>query len=107
MRDRGRAEVDRAQADGRWDRAYAGAATIEVPLDLLEALRASPTADASFRALSSSARYRIVLDVMTASTATTRATRISRHRAKLATGQREQRRVDAADHLVLIFPVHW
>jgi len=85
MRDRGRAEVDSAQADGRWDRAYAGAATIEVPLDLLEALRASPTADASFRALSSSARYRIVLDVTTASTATTRATRISRHRAKLAT----------------------
>jgi len=44
MRDRGRAEVDRARADGRWDRAYAGAATIEVPADLLEALQASPTA---------------------------------------------------------------
>lgn len=85
MRDRGRAEVDRARADGRWDRAYAGAATIEVPADLLEALQASPTADASFRAQSSSTRYPIVLDVTSASTATTRAARISRHVAKLAT----------------------
>ena len=85
MRDRGRAEVDRARADGRWDWAYAGAATIEVPADLLEALQASPTADASFRALSSSTRYPIVLDVTSASTATTRAARFSRHVAKLAT----------------------
>jgi len=85
MRDRGRAEVDRARADGRWDRAYAGAATIEVPTDLLEALQASPVADASFRALGSSTRYPIVLDVASARTATTRAARISRHVAKLAT----------------------
>lgn len=85
MRDRGRAEVDRARADGRWDRAYAGAATIEVPTDLLEALQASPVADASFRAVSRSTRYPIVLDVTSARTATTRATRISRHVAKLAT----------------------
>ena len=85
MRDRGRAEVDRARADGRWDRAYAGAATIEVPTDLLEALQASPMADASFRALGSSTRYPIVLDVTSASTATTRAARFSRHVAKLAT----------------------
>ena len=34
MRDRGQAEVDRAKADGRWDRAYAGAATATVPEDL-------------------------------------------------------------------------
>jgi len=85
MRNRGQAEIDRAQADGRWDRAYAGAATIQVPTDLLEALEASTVADASFRALGASARYPIVLDVTTASTATTRAARISRHVAKLAT----------------------
>lgn len=90
MRDRGRAEVDRARADGRWDRAYAGAATIGVPPDLLEALRASPGADETFRALSRSARYPIVLDVTTATTATTRAARVSRHVAELATDHASQ-----------------
>jgi uncharacterized protein YdeI (YjbR/CyaY-like superfamily) len=50
MRDRGRLEVDRARADGRRDRAYAGAVTIGVPTDFLEALQASPMAVASFRA---------------------------------------------------------
>ena len=85
MRERGQAEIDRAQSDGRWYRAYDGAATIEVPPDLLRALKASPNAEKAFRALGSSARYPIVLDVTTASNATTRTARIARHVAKLAT----------------------
>ena len=32
MRPSGRAEVERAKADGRWDAAYAGSKTIEVPM---------------------------------------------------------------------------
>ena len=35
MHPAGLAEVERAKADGRWDAAYAGSATIEVPADLI------------------------------------------------------------------------
>ncbi len=84
MRARGRAEIERAQADGRWDRAYAGSATIEVPDDLLAALRASPGAEAAFRALGSTARFPILLDVTTATTDAVRARRIARQVARLS-----------------------
>lgn len=83
IRERGRAEIERARVDGRWDRAYAGTATIEVPGDLLDALRASPGANAAFQALGRSARYPILLDVATARTDALRAARIARHIARL------------------------
>lgn len=83
MRPRGFSEIERAQADGRWDRAYAGAATIEVPEDLLAALREVPDAEAAFRALGSSARYSVLFDVTTATSAEARATRIARQVARL------------------------
>lgn len=83
MRPRGHAEIERAHADGRWDRAYAGSATIHVPEDLAVALRASPGAEATFRALSNTARYPILLDVTTASNEGVRASRIARHTARL------------------------
>ena len=44
MRPRGQDEIDRAKADGRWDRAYAGSSTAEVPEDLAAALAASEAA---------------------------------------------------------------
>ncbi|MEV8041432.1 YdeI/OmpD-associated family protein [Arthrobacter sp. NPDC080082] len=85
MRERGHAEVALAQTDGRWDRAYAGPASIEVHDDLRCALRTAPDAEAAFNALTSGARYRILLDVTTARTRGLRANRIARHLAKLAT----------------------
>ena len=48
MQPAGQAEIDRAKGDGRWDAAYAGPATIEVPPDLLAALEVSPAASAMF-----------------------------------------------------------
>jgi hypothetical protein len=39
MRPAGHAEVERAKADGRWDRAYDGVATATVPDDLAAALQ--------------------------------------------------------------------
>ncbi|UCR89907.1 YdeI/OmpD-associated family protein [Mycetocola spongiae] len=83
MRERGHAEITRAREDGRWDRAYAGAAAIEVPEDLLAALAASPRAAAAFAALGSSARYSILHPIVTAATAPTRAARIARARERL------------------------
>src|ERR1700742_4666680 len=44
MRPTGLAEVEAAQADGRWEAAYAGARTAEVPDDLRRELDANPAA---------------------------------------------------------------
>jgi uncharacterized protein YdeI (YjbR/CyaY-like superfamily) len=46
MQPAGLAQVERARADGRWDRAYGGSASIDVPDDFRDALTASPRARA-------------------------------------------------------------
>ena len=48
MHPAGLAEVERAKADGRWEAAYAGSASIEVPDDFAAALAKEPTAQAAF-----------------------------------------------------------
>lgn len=63
MRSAGLAEVEAAQADGRWDAAYAPASTIQIPPDLKTALDASPEAEATFAALSKAARYAILFRI--------------------------------------------
>ncbi|TNM62441.1 hypothetical protein FHN55_16355 [Streptomyces sp. NP160] len=57
MRPRGAAEVAAAQADGRWERAYAGSATIEPPPELAQALAADPASAAAWEAMSRGDRY--------------------------------------------------
>jgi uncharacterized protein YdeI (YjbR/CyaY-like superfamily) len=84
MRPPGLAEVAAARADGRWDRAYAGQATIEVPQDLTDALAAVPGAAEAFAALSRAERYSVLHQVVTAVTPRTRAARIARWTARLA-----------------------
>lgn len=86
MRDRGRAEVDRARADGRWDRAYAGAASVVVPDDLRAALDASPAAAALFADLDGTNRYAVLHRVVTAPSDAARANRIAKLVAGLAVG---------------------
>jgi uncharacterized protein YdeI (YjbR/CyaY-like superfamily) len=83
----GEAEVTRAQADGRWDAAYAGQATIELPADLAAALRAEPRAQAMFDVLTSQNRYSILLRTSNAKQAATRARRIEHFVAMLARGE--------------------
>lgn len=83
MRDRGMAEIERAKADGRWDRAYAGSATAEVPADLTAALEASPGAAAAFAALNSSGRYSVLHPLMTAPNEKVRANRLAKILEKL------------------------
>ncbi len=85
MRERGLEEIARAKADGRWDRAYPGASTIEMPADLRAALDAAPAAAATFETLGSTARYSVLHDVVTAANPTVRATRIARQVQRLAT----------------------
>ncbi len=83
----GIAEIERAQADGRHQDAYAGSATIEVPADLGAALEASPKALAMFQKLNRQNRYTILYRVTTAKREETRARRIAQFVDMLARGE--------------------
>ena len=78
MRERGLAEIERAKSDGRWDRAYAGPATAEVPAELAEALAAHPKAGVAFAALNRTARYSALHPILTAVSRQTHDQRIAR-----------------------------
>jgi uncharacterized protein YdeI (YjbR/CyaY-like superfamily) len=88
MRPAGLAAVEAAKADGRWERAYAGAATITMPDDLAEALAAAPAAQQAFEALDGANRYAVLWRVHTAGTPQTRAKRIAAVVQKLTDGGR-------------------
>ncbi|WP_242511674.1 YdeI/OmpD-associated family protein [Pengzhenrongella frigida] len=87
MQAAGLAEVSRAQADGRWEAAYAGQASIEVPPDLTEALAADPAARAMFDVLNGQNRYAVLYRIGAAKRADTRARRIAQYVAMLAAGE--------------------
>lgn len=76
MRDAGRAAVERAKADGRWDRAYAGSASAVVPDDLAAAIAANPDAQAMFEVLSAQNRYALIFRLGQLKTEAGRAKRI-------------------------------
>ena len=77
-------EVRQAKADGRWDAAYAGQASIEVPEDLLAALGANPRARAMFETLTGANRYAILYRVGNAKKPETRSRRIDQFVEMLA-----------------------
>src|SRR5437016_2853145 len=87
MHPAGVSEMERARADGRWEAAYAGSASIEVPLDLAEALAAEPRAQAMFERLSRRNHYAVLYRIGTAKRADTRARRIEQFVAMLARGE--------------------
>lgn len=78
MRTRGLTEVQKAKDDGRWERAYHGQATAQVPADLQQALDLSPAAASAFTALKSQPRYHILHQLMIARTDKTRSARLRR-----------------------------
>lgn len=86
LRPAGLVVVEAAKADGRWERAYAGPATITVPDDLAAALDAEPAARAAFDGLDGQNRYAVLHRVHTAATPATRAKRIAAAVQKLAGG---------------------
>ena len=87
MQPAGMAAVERAKADGRWDAAYAGQASIEVPADLAGALAAAPKAQAMFEALTSQNRYAICFRIGGAKLPDTRTRRIQQFVDMLARGE--------------------
>jgi uncharacterized protein YdeI (YjbR/CyaY-like superfamily) len=87
MQPAGRAEVQRAKSDGRWDAAYAGQASIGVPADLAAALAREPRAAAMFEILTSQNRYAVLYRIENAKRTDTRARRIEEYVAMLARGE--------------------
>lgn len=87
MEPAGLAEVERAKGDGRWDSAYAGPATIEVPADLQAALDANADAAAMFAVLTAQNRFAILYRLSQAKRAETRTRRLEQYVSMLARGE--------------------
>lgn len=87
MHPQGLSEVARAKADGRWEVAYAGPATAEIPADLTEALVARPEAQAMFENLTSQNRFAVLHRLGAAKRQETRARRIEQYVDMLARGE--------------------
>ena len=87
MQPQGLSEVARAKADGRWEVAYAGPATAEIPADLTEALAARPEAQAMFETLTSQNRFAVLHRLGAAKRQETRARRIEQYVDMLARGE--------------------
>jgi uncharacterized protein YdeI (YjbR/CyaY-like superfamily) len=88
MRPAGLAEVERAKADGRWDRAYEPVSRATVPPDLQKALDRNAKAKRFFATLNSTNRYAILFRVQTAKKAETRAKRIEQFVQMLGRGEK-------------------
>lgn len=87
MQPAGLAQVARAKEDGRWEAAYAGPATMEMPSELAAALAAAPVARERYDRLSAQNRYAILYRLATAKRAETRARRIEQFVAMLLRGE--------------------
>ena len=87
MTQAGQRQVEAAQADGRWARAYAGQASAAVPDDLQAAIDAAPKAAALFAELDSTNRYAIIYRVGQAGRPETRARKIAGFVADLERGK--------------------
>jgi uncharacterized protein YdeI (YjbR/CyaY-like superfamily) len=88
MRPSGLREVERAQADGRWEAAYDGPASATIPDDLEAAFRDNPAARAFFETLNSQNRYAILYRIQDAKRPETRARRIAQFVEMLARGEK-------------------
>jgi uncharacterized protein YdeI (YjbR/CyaY-like superfamily) len=66
MQPSGQACVDAAKADGRWDAAYAGSATIEFPDFFLQMIDTDPVAKKAFDSLNKTQRYPLAYRLATA-----------------------------------------
>jgi uncharacterized protein YdeI (YjbR/CyaY-like superfamily) len=88
MAARGLAEVERAKADGRWDRAYEGSKDATPHPDFLAALEQSPKAAEFYATLSSQNRFAIYFRIHGAKREETRARRIATFVEMLERGEK-------------------
>ena len=87
MQPSGLAEVERAKADGRWDAAYAGSKTIDVPPELQAALDAQPRAAAFFETLTAQNRFAILFRIGNVKTEAARARNVEKFVDMLSRGE--------------------
>jgi uncharacterized protein YdeI (YjbR/CyaY-like superfamily) len=80
----GQVEIDAAKGDGRWQRAYAGSSTIQVPPDFQAALRRNKTAKEFFESLNKGQRYPFLFRIESAKLPGTRTRRITQFVSLLA-----------------------
>lgn len=88
MQPAGLREVQVAKSDGRWDAAYHGASSMEVPEELAAALAKNRKAKAFFDALDKTNRYSFCWRVHTAKKPETRTARVQKFVAMLAKGEK-------------------
>jgi uncharacterized protein YdeI (YjbR/CyaY-like superfamily) len=80
----GRAAVEAAKADGRWETAYAPPSEAEAPADLLAAIAAEPAAQAMFDVLTKANRFALIYRLNAVKRAQTRERKIGEFVAMLA-----------------------
>ncbi|MBV8199939.1 MAG: YdeI/OmpD-associated family protein [Acidobacteria bacterium] len=88
MRPAGLREVERAKTDGRWDAAYQGQRTSQVPDDLRRELESNDRAREFFATLSSANRYAILYRLQEAKKPETRARRLRQYVTMLSEGKK-------------------
>lgn len=86
MRPQGQSEIDRAKADGRWERAYRQSDN-EVPPELQEALDADPELAKAFAAQSAQNRFAMAFRVSNLKRPASRAARVAEYVEMLKRGE--------------------
>lgn len=86
MQDAGRAAVEAAKQDGRWQRAYDGKANLDEMQDLLKAIEASPAALESWQSLGQGLKSQVYFRLSVLKTEAGRAKHIREYVAKLELG---------------------
>ena len=94
----GRAAVAAAQADGRWEAAYAPPSESEVPSDLAAAVAANPAAQAMFDVLTRTNRYALIHRLSAVKRAETRERKIAEYVEMLARHQTPYPQKARPDH---------
>jgi uncharacterized protein YdeI (YjbR/CyaY-like superfamily) len=83
----GRAQVEQAKADGRWDAAYAPASKAEPCAEFNAALTTAPEAKMMFEGLDAANRYAVLWRIDQTKTPAKRTAKIAEMVAKLSRGE--------------------
>jgi uncharacterized protein YdeI (YjbR/CyaY-like superfamily) len=89
MQPAGWVEIEAAKVDGRWEAAYESQRNVSIPPDLAAALAQNERAKKAFDRLDKSGRYAVILPILKANTANSRAARLQKAITKLEAGDQE------------------
>jgi len=89
MQPAGLVEIEAAKMDGRWDAAYESQRNVSMPPDLVAALAQNQRAKKAFALLDKSGQYAVILPILKATTANSRAARLQKTIIKLEAGDQE------------------